>query len=496
MKIRSLATNTIKKLRAFYFPAYGILNKLLTAGSVHDAIKTLEITLANQALTDKEILSIFKNQLLRVQKTSEALSNKHAFIKSCYEFIDAASLEINSQADTQESAVFQPFDYRHVTRQEFSMDENLLKLAGKKAELKISECPSDKLIGHVFNTIYIWDARCGKLLHTIPTQHDAIAKLLPISNTCLLTVGEYGDICIWDIPSSTLLHSIRKKNYQTYLPIDIVVKLSDDRFAIAPIHKPIEIWNTNGTCLQKIKIKSIDSKKYSEIIELENGKLLVALQSHDGNSSVSVWDTTSGKCIQEIETPFEVKSAIPRPDGTVLIYNRFEKKAGILDLHLGETKPVFADSVEDDGDSQVYAMLSSRYLLTTQKTNDGSSAIDVHEIFLKDLLTDKEYPLLTSDSQALTQEQIIHYQFNPKRPDVLFISYHCGYQGSALLIYDTTTGQILQQQKNIFYFKLLDNQSLLLANVDQPFGGTCAVLNFPKLLTPQSTQEVMMALHP
>lgn len=485
-EIRKLAVNTIKKLREIYFPAYGTLCWLITACSVHDAIKSLETSLANQSLSDQEILVIFKQQLSRVEKTSEMLSNKENFIKLCYEFIDAANLKVNQQADQRASATLQPLDYRHGTQQEFSMDKNLLMLANDKGELKVTEYPSNRLIGHIFQTVYIWDARTGALLHTLHTKHDGIAKLLPISNTRLVTVGEYGDVCIWDLPSNTLHCSIREKNYDARAQTDRVVKLSNGQFAIATIHKPIEIWDSNGVKLTKMKIKASAHRKftYLEMIPLDNNRLLAALSDISGKPCVCVWDTTSGKCLKEIETPFEVQTAIPRPDGTVLIYNRFQNEAGILDIELEEVISLFDDSMNKE-DRSVFAALSSRYLLTTLSANDGSSAIDSHEIFIRDLFTDQEYPLSTPNGQPLTQEQIIDCQFNPKHPDALFISYYSAYQKSALLIYDVTTGQLLHQQAHVQHFKLLSNQSLLrsIAGMNHPYGGRCTTLQFPSTPT-------------
>lgn len=58
-EIRKLAINTIKILKESYFPLhYGTLSWLITACSVHDAIKSLAIALTNQSLSDQGILTI------------------------------------------------------------------------------------------------------------------------------------------------------------------------------------------------------------------------------------------------------------------------------------------------------------------------------------------------------------------------------------------------------------------------------------------------------
>jgi|GEM_PF-2402352 len=211
------------------------------------------------------------------------------------------------------------------------------------------------------NTLTLWEAKTGKLLHTFIGHTESIytATFSPDGET-LLSSGKDGTLRLWDITTKKLIFTAKDESIRYYQNKPYSVANTVYSVAFSPDGQFI----VSGGTKRKIKIWNAKTGRFIRSFETQYSSISAVIFSPDGktivsksyNGTLKLWDSETGKEIHTfkqysaLENRYEGSSSLiaVSPNGKVLAsvgeYNSYDiilwdvktgNKIGILSGHSG-----------------------------------------------------------------------------------------------------------------------------------------------------------------
>ena len=236
----------------------------------------------------------------------------------------------------------------------FSHDGKYISTASRDKTAKIWDAKSGKLlhtlIGHtsiVYSAMFspddkyivtasadetakIWDVESGKLLHTLIGHASIIySAMFSPDGKYIVTSSADETAKIWNAKSGKLLDTLRGHNGSVYLALFT----PDDRFVItASGDNTAKVWNNrNGKYVFTLKGHVDDVHNISCS---PDGRYIVTVS---GDKTAKIWDSKSGKLLHTLIGHDDfIKSAMFSPDGKYIVTSSGDKTAKIWESKSGK----------------------------------------------------------------------------------------------------------------------------------------------------------------
>lgn len=209
------------------------------------------------------------------------------------------------------------------------------------------------------NTITIWDAANGDLLHTLEGHTERVQSVaFSPDGTCLASGSDDRTIKIWNITTGTLLHTLRGHTAS----ITSVAFSPDGQMLVSgSANGIITIWDaTTATILRTLQKQHADYSIVSVAFS-PDGTRLASKSGNDG--AIKIWDPANGTYLRTLQayTPVSFSSVAFSPDGQLLASGSWDGIIKIWDAATGnlvrtlQRHTAFINSVAFSPDSQLLA---------------------------------------------------------------------------------------------------------------------------------------------
>ena len=176
------------------------------------------------------------------------------------------------------------------------------------------------------DTIKLWDARSGELLHTLEGHDGGVTSVAFAPDGSTLASGSWDDtIKLWDARSGELLRTLKEHDSH----VESVAFAPDgSTLASGSSDKTIKLWDAHsGTLLQTLEGHTGSVRK---VAFAPNGNALTS-ESFDG--TIRLWDARSGELLHTLDLQnLDLRSSIASvvaPDGNILVSSHWDKSETI-----------------------------------------------------------------------------------------------------------------------------------------------------------------------
>jgi serine/threonine-protein kinase len=177
------------------------------------------------------------------------------------------------------------------------------------------------------NTIKIWDAIAGKLLHTLK-GHTAPVTSVAISRDgkTVISGSEDNTIKIWDVPTTALRHTLTEHTDKVYA---VALSLDGKTIASGSQDFTVKLWHTEtGELIRTLSQPAGHRNAVSAVAISPNGKQVA---SGSWEKNIKLWDLQTGKILRTFAEHQDKVTTVTFVNDQTIASGSFDKSIRVWD---------------------------------------------------------------------------------------------------------------------------------------------------------------------